>query len=293
MSCLGKVKRYIKVKLGLTNIHIKYDAKKQRLKINCPYSFEDRAVKTVQMFMSAFEIAKPKVSNSFKMCITWEDFPVGEKCMLSYSKRDTDDNIIAIPDFCFLNWKESGMADYEKCWSEMVEASKKEPEFNTLFWIGNAATHPTRMTLCDIAENDDRIEAYGMNWKSKNGKNVPSKFVSLIDHTKYKYLIDVQGRGYSGRTKMLMFSGRPLFIADRPWKEFWNNDVVPFVHYIPVKEDLSDLVERVDWAESHPDECKQIAMNAQEYAMTHLRREDAINYFVDVIVNYSKKGSKV
>ncbi len=41
---------------------------------------------------------------------------------------------------------------------------------------------------------------------------------------------------------------------------------MPWVHYVPIKADLSDLREKYEWAESHPNEAKQIAEKATEFA---------------------------
>lgn len=281
--------------LGRNCIRVDYFASKQKLIIRCPYSFEDRAIKSLEMFMMAFEYAKPQIKQDLHALVCFEDFPeriLTKRVIFSYTKDESckDDRIVMIPDFCFLNWKESGTADYEQCCNSMLESSKEPPQHDTLFWIGNTRTHPTRKTLCELSEVDPRIEAYGMDWQYKDGRAVPSKYISLQDHTNYKYLIDVQGRGYSGRTKTLMFSGRPLFIADRKWKEFWYQDLVPFEHYIPVKEDLSDLIERLDWAEANPEEVQKIAENAQSFAREKLTRKAALSYLTETIVRCANRS---
>jgi len=286
-------KEGIKTLLGKKNIRIQY--KNGLLKVVCPHTFEDRGIKTLELFMIAFEKAKARIEGNFCLDIMTEDFP--EHCIsrgnkLAYSKaRDSSNEaIIPIPDFSFVNWKETGMDDYERCRIEMMKAGELKPENDTLFWIGNAKTHPSREVLCNLSSVDPRIEAYSMGWDYRNGKAIPNKYVSLVDHTKYKYLIDIQGRGWSARTKILMFSGRCLFIADRKWKEYWYDYLVPYLHYIPVKEDLSDLSMQLDWAESHPEEVEKIVKNAREFALKYLTREAAIRYFEDVIVECSKSN---
>lgn len=291
-----RVQHRIKKTFGKNCIRVKYNFQKQRLNIVCPKSFEDRTVKSLEMFMMAFEYAKPHVKKNFDFLICCEDFPEGihsRARILSYTKDESKENcqIALIPDFCFLNWKESGMQDYEECCNSLLEASELQPLHDTLFWIGNTKTHPTRKTLCEISEADPRVEAYGMDWEYKDGRACPTQFVSLRDHTQYKYLIDVQGRGYSGRTKVLMFSGRPLFIADRIWKEFWYKDLIPFTHYIPVKEDLSDLVEKLNWAEENPEEAIRIAENAKTYAKGRLTRKAALAYYADLIVQCANENN--
>eukprot|EP00814_Leptocylindrus_danicus_P022582 CAMPEP_0116033250 /NCGR_PEP_ID=MMETSP0321-20121206/18837_1 /TAXON_ID=163516 /ORGANISM="Leptocylindrus danicus var. danicus, Strain B650" /LENGTH=87 /DNA_ID=CAMNT_0003509209 /DNA_START=375 /DNA_END=638 /DNA_ORIENTATION=+ len=41
--------------------------------------------------------------------------------------------------------------------------------------------------------------------------------------------------------------------------------LVPFVHYVPVKDDYSNLMEMVEWARANDDKCKWISHQATEY----------------------------
>jgi len=86
----------------------------------------------------------------------------------------------------------------------------------------------------------------------------------------------VEGRGYSARLKILLFSGRPVLLQERAWCEWWHFELVAFEHYIPVKEDLSDLLEMVSWARDHPEEADKIAKAAKLFADTKLTRAAAL-----------------
>jgi hypothetical protein len=48
--------------------------------------------------------------------------------------------------------------------------------------------------------------------------------------------------------------------------EFFSQWVRPFEHYIPVRPDLSDLVERIEWAREHDAEAKKIQQAGKEFA---------------------------
>ena len=41
--------------------------------------------------------------------------------------------------------------------------------------------------------------------------------------------------------------------------------IEPWVHYVPVRDDLSDIVRQVRWCEDHRDECRRIGDNAREF----------------------------
>jgi hypothetical protein len=113
-------------------------------------------------------------------------------------------------------------------------------------------------------------------------------FISLRDHCQFKYLFDIEGVGYSARLKVLLFSGRPVFVQARPWQEYFFRDMKPFVHYIPVARDLGDLREQLDWAEENKEKCAEIAENARSFAKAYLTRSAAISYLGTTLIRFSE-----
>lgn len=86
-----------------------------------------------------------------------------------------------------------------------------------------------------------------MKW-SHSGKpqQNSTKYISLPELVSmYSILIDIEGNGYSGRLKYLLWSHRPVIIIDRPHKEFFFKYLKEWEYYIPVKQDLSDLIEKL------------------------------------------------
>ena len=53
----------------------------------------------------------------------------------------------------------------------------------------------------------------------------------------------------------------------RPTVATWAMEdlLVPFVHYIPLASDYSNLLEMVKWAEDHDEACKEISKRATEF----------------------------
>ena len=89
------------------------------------------------------------------------------------------------------------------------------------------------------------------------------------------------------KNKSFVFYWQTIFQVDRKQKEYWCKDIKPFVHYISVKEDLSDLVEKIDWAEKNNKKANLIAKNAQKFAINNLTKSKAIEEFEKIIVNAS------
>lgn len=69
--------------------------------------------------------------------------------------------------------------------------------------------------------------------------------------------------------------------------QWFTRALIPYVHYVPVKTDLSDLIDRFEWAKAHDLECRQIAENASRFALDHLMFEDIYLYFNALIHRYA------
>lgn len=255
---------------------------------------QNRNEATAHMLLEAVKTTKYKLRQDKRLIICTDDRPPEDsEPMMCYAPSPDMRNRIAIPDFTFWDWPDVGIDDYPSLTAAMVEAGKAPPQDDRLFWIGNPKMHENRQRLVDIAADDPRMLATGITWvKADRPENHTAgtlmgtrdaNYVSLPDHCRHKYLIDVEGYGYSARLKILLFSGRPVFIQERPWREFFHDWLEPFVHFIPVRRDLSDLSAQIEWAEGHPEECREIAANAQAFAQRHLTREAAIAYLREVI----------
>jgi hypothetical protein len=211
---------------------------------------------------------------------------VTEKITFGFTKSK---NVIACPDYTFYKWVECGIEDYNKTIESILSLSENEPVFDKLFWIGNPRTQPLRFTLIELGNlYPDKLSFIPMDWIRKFPRGHMHRFthfVSLEEHTKYKFLIDCGAAGYSGRLKFLLHTNRPLFLVDREdiKKEFFHNELIPFLHYIPVRNDLSDLMDKLAWAEDHYQEALLIAGNAKKFALENLSQIKAIEFLANRI----------
>ncbi|KAJ7728256.1 glycosyl transferase family 90-domain-containing protein [Mycena metata] len=85
------------------------------------------------------------------------------------------------------------------------------------------------------------------------------------DLYKYKYAMNVDGTTFSGRFLGLLRSGSLVFKSTL-FEEYFNDWLRPFEHYIPVKADLSDLVQQIRWANDNPAEARLIQQRGMEVA---------------------------
>ena len=82
----------------------------------------------------------------------------------------------------------------------------------------------------------------------------------------YKYILSVEGNDVASGLKWNLAASSVVMMAKPTICSWYMEDhLQPFVHYIPLSDDFSDLVEKFHWAESHPHECEMIIQNANNF----------------------------
>lgn len=206
----------------------------------------------------------------------------------TYSKRNSYNRLV--PDFNFHCWPQVGINDYEHLINEISTVGLDSFKINKVGWIGN--TNDIRIKMLEIGRNNKELfDLHDMKWlKSNNLFLNSSKYISLTDLVKtYSILIDIEGNGYSGRVKFLLWSRRPLLLVDRPHKEYFFEYLKEWIHYVPVKRDLSDLVEKTRWCLENYEKARQIAINAYIFSMKYLTREACFNQWDKIIKTIPKE----
>jgi hypothetical protein len=204
----------------------------------------------------------------------------------SYSKQNNYNNLV--PDFNFHSWPQVGINDYETFVKEIDNAGLNNYEINKVGWIGNTNTNIMRKKLLEIGNNNKNLfDIFDMYWINSGTKLLKSsKYISTPELvTKYSILIDIEGNGYSGRLKHLLWSHRPLLLVDRPHKEFFFEFLKEWEHYIPVKRDLSDLIEKTKWCLENYDKALIIAENAFQFSKLYLTRDACYAKWNNIICN--------
>lgn len=251
--------------------------------------YESRSESTIALFREAFDQVRVEgqIPES-RFYINTDDVSTKINNTLTFGYTMGKD-VVACPDFIFDKYVECGIDSYEETTGRILEKGEGKYTVNKLFWTGNLSTQHLRYQLFELGRlHYNRMEIIPMDWKrlaDKGKRHNYTSYISPEDHTKYKYLIDCGARGYSGRVKLLLHSNRPLFLVDRPQdkQEFFHRHLIPYEHYIPVKEDLSNLLTQLNWAEENYDRAIVIAQNARTFALEQLNKKKVISYLSAVL----------
>jgi len=87
--------------------------------------------------------------------------------------------------------------------------------------------------------------------------------LSREDQLQFKYILVVDGNTLASNGQWAYASGSvPLVITHPETTRWMDTELHPMVNYVPVKYDLSDLVEKIQWLVSHDEDARRIAQNA-------------------------------
>lgn len=89
---------------------------------------------------------------------------------------------------------------------------------------------------------------------------------TIREHLDYKFIIALEGNDVASNLKWVM-SSNSLAVMTRPTCETWFMEglLKPDIHYVEVKEDFSDIEEKINYYIAHTDEAQMIINNAHAF----------------------------
>ena len=109
-------------------------------------------------------------------------------------------------------------------------------------------------------------------------------WITEYDMISYKYILNIDGNASTwDATAWKLNSGSVIFKVDAPWVQWFYSEYLPYVHYIPIKDDMSDLQEKYQWCEEHPEECEKIVENSKRLFQKVYKMSNVIKYIQDIL----------
>jgi hypothetical protein len=147
---------------------------------------------------------------------------------------------------------------------DLVEISRKHPDlFN--------------VSLTNFFFFRDKQDIYGPK----------TEHVSFFSFFDYKYQLALDGTVAAYRFPYLLAGGSLIIKQESPYYEHFYNDLKPNTHYVQIKRDLSDVVEKVSWAVHNDEEAHFIASNGQQFANENLLPQHIFCYYAHLLNQFS------
>jgi hypothetical protein len=129
---------------------------------------------------------------------------------------------------------------------------------------------------------------YGLGSMKTSIKSDMNSFLSMAEQSKYKYIIHVDGNVNAYRLLTTMTTGSLVLRVTSQYTSWADHLLQHMVHYVPVKQDLSDLNEVIQWCNANDDKCQKIAANGMEFARSILNKQFIQTYFQMVLWQLSQ-----
>lgn len=234
----------------------------------------------------------------FTQDIIWNPWdlagPILATCKDAHGAR-----VILFPEQWWTYWPE--------CIQCVNQASQNIPwktKKDLLFWRGTANgpdhlkdphlwTHFERGRVCSWSKErpQDLDAAFtGTYWWMFHSAEQHEAFTAFFpiarrasweEYLSYKYLLDLDGYVASTPgTAWKLLSNCTVFKRSSRFSLYFSKELKPWVHYVPLVDDLSDMFEKIKWARTHDVEARQIAENGRKFALENLLEDHFYLYFI-------------
>lgn len=237
--------------------------------------------------------------------------------ILSTSKTDDFADVL-IPthdDWCRAVYQETrSTINYGKAYPK-VNSRPWERKVSKVVFRGTttgAGTTPEtnqRLRMWDLVQNlpkdqADLFDVGFVRWNIRPRKHESSPYFDLIrrdsypqasfmtpqEQSTYKYILNVEGHVAAFRLGYEMSFESVILLVNSEWKMWYSHMIHPWIHYVPVKADMSDLVEMVMWCEANQDRCQIIIQNALAFYNKYLGTKGILDYLQQTLFNIRKVG---
>ncbi len=173
-------------------------------------------------------------------------------------------NLNKIRHFIFI---EKDDIPFRKKQSKLIGRNKVHPpQQHRIKFLAKYANHP----LCDI----------GMVNKNELNPNWFKNRMTITEQLNYKFILCLEGNDVASNLKWVM-SSNSIAVMPKPKYETWfmEGQLIPDHHYLCIKDDYSNLEEKMKHLLSHPEEALNIISNAHKWIdrFKNQRKEDLIS----------------
>ena len=120
-------------------------------------------------------------------------------------------------------------------------------------------------------------------------ENYLGNTLSIVEQMAFKYQLLIDGNCASWPGAYWRFHSNCLVLKQISDQKQWYYSLLkPWIHFIPIANDLQDLIEKIRWAKNNEQKVKEIINNANQLAANCLTYEDMLYYFYVAISTYAK-----
>lgn len=136
-----------------------------------------------------------------------------------------------------------------------------------------------------INEKINNIHPLWQRWLKDNCFFTP--FVPAEEQMQYRYLIAIDSYGSPKSLEWQLFSGSVVLKQNTKKRSWYDDGLLPYVHYVPFRSDSIDLTNQIVWLKENEAKELEIAYNAKVFAEERLSDEMAFLYMYKLFISYA------
>jgi len=134
-----------------------------------------------------------------------------------------------------------------------------------------------------INRNNNIRRRFKKMFTSNKFMNIDDNYINPAEMTKYKFILSLEGNDVATNLKWIMNTNSLCFMP-KPTVESWfmEGTLIPNFHYVLIKDNFSDLINKIKYYSLNTDESLKIIKNANNYVeqFKDLKREHIIEVLV-------------
>ncbi|AUI85098.1 lipopolysaccharide A protein [Vibrio azureus] len=151
-----------------------------------------------------------------------------------------------------------------------------------LVWRGTGF-RPNRRILLATHFHNPRCDVGRVDTKEQDQLHYVTPPMTIAEQLEYKFILSLEGMDVATNLKWIMSSNSLCFTPKLRFETwFMEGRLLPGVHYVEIKDDFSDINEKMDYYLAHPKEAENIIANAHAWVeqFKHPQRERLISLMV-------------
>jgi len=134
--------------------------------------------------------------------------------------------------------------------------------------------------------NDIKLSNMAIHYPERVETVKPILFAEMSN---YKYILNIDGSVTAFRLSAELAFGSVILKVDSDYKIWYLDLLKPYIHYIPINRDLSDLKEKIEWCKQNQDKCRSISINSRKFYLEYINKEKIMDYIentLNLVSNY-------
>ena len=87
--------------------------------------------------------------------------------------------------------------------------------------------------------------------------NYVTNILTDYEESLYKFILIIDGHLISSNLSFHLYMKSCILLQESKYKLWYSDLLIPMKHYIPIKNDLSDLMKQIKWCLKNDEKCKK------------------------------------